>query len=345
MHPRIRSFLSGLLLTVFALPLAAQDAAPPDTIVLKNGDRLAGKVVGLADGKLTFESPVLGKLTVALADLTAIETAAPVTIRDPERKEMQRRIAGIETGNLVLLDADGRRTAVPFAQVDAINPPPVAWTGSVAFSGMLQDGNTEKRTAALSADASRRTDQDRISLRANWNYDEERTAGDWNLIQRRLSGSGKYDWFLDAKSYLFANVGAAYDTKADLDLRFIAGVGYGRQWLDQDTLSFATDIGISWVSEDYATPGVATEEYAALQLSWDFKWQIAESLRFLQNTAVFPSLEDSDDVYAKADSRLRWTMGDSMFSQLQWVWDYDNTPAPGKERSDHMVVLGIGWDF
>jgi hypothetical protein len=327
-------------------PAAAQDPTPaPDAIVLGNGDRLTGRVVGVEGGKLTFDVPAVGKITVALAGLRSIETTGTVTVRDLHRVDRQRRIAGLEGQQLVLVDpASGERSTLAFTELSAINPPPVAWTGSVAINGIVQTGNTERRAIGATADASRRTDDDRTTLRASWDYAEEKTAGAWTLTQRRLGGSGKYDRFLDADTYAFVNAAAEYDALANLDLRFLAGGGIGQQWVERDDLKFSTDAGVVWFYENYRT-AAPSEDYVALQFSYDLEWLVVESLKFLQTFAVFPSLEDKDDVYFKMDSRLRWTMAGDMFSQLQWVWDYDNTPPPGAERNDHRVMLGVGWDF
>jgi len=57
------------------------------------------------------------------------------------------------------------------------------------------------------------------------------------------------------------------------------------------------------------------------------------------------SLEDSEDVNTRSDTRLKTTLTDKMFAQLQWIWDYDATPATGKERNDNQITLGVGWSF
>ena len=46
-----------------------------------------------------------------------------------------------------------------------------------------------------------------------------------------------------------------------------------------------------------------------------------------------------------ADTRLRSKLSESMFAQLQWILNYDNTPSPGQERMDHRFVLTVGWSF
>ncbi len=66
---------------------------------------------------------------------------------------------------------------------------------------------------------------------------------------------------------------------------------------------------------------------------------------FGQTAEVFPSLEDIEDISGKLDTRVRVSITDDMFAQLQWVMDYDNTPAEGAYRMDHRVILSLGWGF
>ena len=64
-----------------------------------------------------------------------------------------------------------------------------------------------------------------------------------------------------------------------------------------------------------------------------------------QSTEVFPSLEDPDDIYSKLDTRLKVTINGSLFAQLRWVMDWDNTPASGNKRVDNLYLLTLGWTF
>ena len=60
---------------------------------------------------------------------------------------------------------------------------------------------------------------------------------------------------------------------------------------------------------------------------------------------MFPSLEDSNDVYGRWDSKLSTSLTEAMFASLQYVMDYDNTPNTGAERIDNRVVFSLGWSF
>ena len=95
---------------------------------------------------------------------------------------------------------------------------------------------------------------------------------------------------------------------------------------------------------------VADQDNLAGRLSSNLDWQISARTQLLNTLKYFPSLEDADDLYGSFDTRLRLKINASMFGQLQWVIDYDNTPlvdSSGRpnDRFDHRVLLSVGWNF
>ena len=90
-------------------------------------------------------------------------------------------------------------------------------------------------------------------------------------------------------------------------------------------------------------PGV--RRFIALRAAYFLRWQIYDGIKFLQDVRVFPSLENADDIYLKKDSRLRFALLQSMFTELQWELDYDNTPSSGLDRIDNRFFLNVGWEF
>ena len=86
-------------------------------------------------------------------------------------------------------------------------------------------------------------------------------------------------------------------------------------------------------------------QYLAARVA--YKWDYAHSDRwsFSQTAEIYPSLEESDDVYAKVDTRAKATLSENMFAQFQWLYDWNNTPAEGKKRVDNLYLITIGWTF
>jgi putative salt-induced outer membrane protein YdiY len=341
----MRNTLRGAFFAlVVTLPLTAQTPAAggPDRVTLANGDVLHGTVKSMAGGKLLFAQPALADLTIPLDKITDLQTAQPVAVKLDDGSIVQRRITGIRDGQLQLADGPG----VALARLAAINPPPVEWTGSLTVGAAYLTGNTERRAIHSDFNAERRSDDDRISARGNWNYaeDKDQVTKDWELSERKASGNLKYDYFVSQKAYLFATTGAETDTLANLKLRFTAGAGVGYQFVEEPDFKFGVEVGASYVMEDYR--GTAQlNEFVAARVAYKLEKRLADWLKFEQLVELFPSLEETEDVFVKTDSRLVANLTESMIAQFKVTWDWDNTPAAGRDRDDLGAFLTVGWSF
>src|SRR5262249_39420023 len=222
----------------FAVAAAfAAAAAAQDRITLNNGDVLTGTVKSLADGKLVITSPALGDVTVPFANVTNIATAGPGELLTVQGEHLKRRIAGID-GTALKLEGDWPPIgALELANLSQINPPEATrakWTGTLTLGASVVTGNTERRSIAGGFDAVRRTDDDRITVDAVWNYAEDKRRDDpatpadefgWTLSDRRAGAGLKYDHFIDKEWYWLVNSRVLGDTRAAIELRFPARAG------------------------------------------------------------------------------------------------------------------------
>jgi len=246
---------------------------------------------------------------------------------------------------LAFATTDAVRDAAP---QPALEPPPHAalqfdrpkWEGSVNLGASYRAGNSEITNVSLGADAVRSAEKDRWTLGFLWNYDGDDGGG---VLQRRVSGDVKYDRFLTERSFALAQAGALHDFKAQVDLRYTAGVGYGYQFRDDEKWKLSAEGGLSYFDEEFFNGD--QNDYVAARLASSAAWNYSERWTFEQNTAIYPSIEDSDDVYANLDTRVKATLAENMFGQLQWIMDWDHTPAPGRKQTDHAVLLSVGWKF
>ena len=224
-------------------------------------------------------------------------------------------------------------------------PPKLGWSGNVTVGATYTDGNSNTKLLAFSADAERRGEHDRVTMKAFRNYATQKdSTGTSQTTQDNGGLNGEYDYFATKKLYYLGGAGAEFDREASLDLRWWAGPGAGYQFREDEKLKVNGEVGVTYFSEDYTTAG-ADQDYIAARVAYHVAWQATKDTSLEHGTEAFPSLEDKDDFYAKVDTRLKTNLTEKMFASLEWVWDYDNTPAAGKERSDHRVILGLGWSF
>ncbi len=245
-------------------------------------------------------------------------------------------------------------SAVRPASQDAASPPVYPhWSGTLSVGASWTDGNTETDTITGTFNAIRRGEKDRWTLDAFGNYGSTTdTVTDVKDTTTNNSGaSAKYDYFLSKKTYLFANSLAKVDHVADLDLRAVLGAGVGYQWKETEKLKWGTEAGLSYVDEDFDDNAFDTD-FLAARFASNLAYQISKSAAFEQVAEVLPSLDDSEDIIAKIDNRLKLNITGKWIAQIQYVLDFDGSvptgsaPGPdGKEETDHRIVLGLGWSF
>jgi putative salt-induced outer membrane protein YdiY len=342
----------------FALAIAVCAAVglAQDKITLNNGDVLTGQLKSMADGKLVLGSAVLGDVTVPMASIVNITTAAPVELMTQQGERLKRRIASVEGGNLKLEGEGPSVGALTMANLAKINPPEKpteTWTGSMTIGGSMSTGNTERRAIGAALDAVRRGENDRINFDSSWDYAQDKKRDDpatpvneekWDLTQRRTGAGLKYDRFLNKEVYWLVNSRVLGDTLADISLRYTAGAGLGYQIIENDHTNLLFESGLSYFNENYISTAPSVD-YLAARVAYKWSQKLGESLKFMNGVEAFPSLENSSDVYFQMDTKLQTNLTKSMIAQIGWVWDFDNTPAPDRERSDHRVLLSVGWTF
>lgn len=315
-----------------------------DVVTLKNGDKINGTVGQIADGKMEFKSPVLGDIKIDLANVESYTTDAPATIR---MKGATTRITDkITAGDATKVETAGGKS-IALADVKVINPPTKDWTGSILGNGVLARGNTDTFDLGIRADAMLRRDSeykdDRLTLAGKYNFgttgrsDATTTTTDNWLI------SGKYDKFWTEKLYGYVNMKAEHDRIALLNYRLTPGIGLGYQWIESPAMNFNTEVGLTYVYEDY-DPG-DNNQFAALRLAYHFDRKLADSVKLFHNFEILPAFEDPGDYILTTDLGVRFDITKSFFTEARVELKRDSIPAEGALKNDVRYIIGIGWAF
>lgn len=241
--------------------------------------------------------------------------------------------------------ADGAPATPPPLQ-DAPPPQYPQWKGALTLGATWTDGNTETTTISGTFNAERRDEKDRWTFDLYGNYGEN-TDTATNVKDRTADNYGggiKYDYFWSKKMYLLGNGSGKSDHEADLNLRYVLGAGVGYQWLESEKFKWGTELGLSYVDEDFED-NTGDAEFVAARLASNLAYQLSKTSTFEQVAELLPSLEDSEDVIAKFDNRLKLIITGKWIAQIQYVLDFDGSTPNGVEETDHRVVLSVGWSF
>jgi len=332
---------------LFVWPLAATYAGQ---IVLSNGDRLSGKLVQVADGKVHFTSDLVGDVTIPTDKVLTFTTDEPVKIVLQDETVLSRQITAAAGGVLTLGESSVANVEqIKMADVIAINPPTPEspkWQGSVSVGWTSVHGNTRSESLNAAAQASLRREGDRTTFGFDYGRgeQEDRSTGEDVTTEDWWRARGKYDYFLGEKWYGFLEGRYETDKIAELDRRLIGGVGAGYQWIESDRMNFATEAGIAYLTErfDNDTPG---NSEASAQAGYHFDMKLNDRLKFINDLTYYPSFGQFSDYFLTTTAELRAMLTKSMYANFRVLFDYDTSPAAGKGSTDVKYILGVGADF
>lgn len=334
-----REFLFGLI-TLCCLV----SAAGADEVLMKNGDRLSGKIT--YDGsKLTIETKSEGKISVDLKDVKTFSSGGPADVVLSDGTKIHGRIDSGPEGQVTLAPDMGPIQVVPFAQLHAVNPPAVRWTGNILLGGLLARGNTDSDSFNASADLDHKTEHDEISFHGQYFFSRQRVPGDGvHETVDDLLGRAKYQYTFAPKWYVYTSVEAEHDVIAGLALRLAPSVGVGFQWVDQPTFSFSTEGGFGYLYRQYSHNHGETGSPDA-RLAYHLKAKLNDKVSVFHDFEYLPGLDRIDNYFFDTDLGVRADLTAKFYAEIKIEYQYDSQPSPGHGPNDTRYIMGVGYSF
>lgn len=326
-----------LLLSLAALAWGAGAAA--DEVVLKNGDKLTGKVLGLAGGRLALETPHAGVLKIDWAQVASVRTEAPVRVKLQSKEEHAGKLSAGAEGRLRIEPEAAAAVEIDPAAVTHFNEPPAAWHGSLTLSARATDGNTHTTQFLAAGEATLARESDLVLLRSIYRYGDR--SGD--VQERNVYGLAKYQYFLSERLYAFLSVEALHDKFKDLRGGFIVSVGAGVQVLKEEAIDLSAEAGAAYFAnhfyvaedEDHAGARVSARVRVALPLGFEFK----------DLFTWYPNFEDWGDWQIRNEATLGTALGGGWALLGGVITEIDNEPPEGLEEYDNTYFVGLGLSF
>ena len=333
-----------LAASLLAAALCLPSAGLADELIFKNGDRLSGTVVRLEEGKLSFDSAVVGSVSVALDALESFTTQQPIELHLTDGRVVSDRVVRADSGSVRFA---GDRSQVGFAEIEGINPEPVRWHGSVAAGLTIERGNTDSQNANIEFKVRRTADNYRFNMRLRYKGERSRSGGaDYQTDDRIYRGTTQYDRFLRDRLFAYGRLRGERDGLADLDLRTITGSGLGYQLFNRSDLSFHIQGGLAWVHEVYGTDDSLDTDYPAAVVRWDLDKALNDAVHFFHEGEWVPSLREFNDLQLfTTETGLRIDLTKGWFAEAKLRWELDSEPASGTARRDAEYIFALGWGF
>ncbi len=343
----MRSFARFWLATFSVAILLALATAKADELIMKNGDRLTGKVGRKTDGLLEFRTPYAGTIKVKWDRIASIRTDEAVTLMLKDETVVEGLMTMDGDGTIVLsAEREDRVQEIDPETIAFVNPEPWRTGTGVKFTGRLnlaferERGNTDTDELDIDGEATLRRKQDRFKAFGEFEQDKSnnsRTAKNW-------LATGKYDYFTDTKRYYSFNLFFENDDFADLDLRASLGPALGYQFFESKGLNLAIEGGINYVSEDFKTDD--DNQYAAARWMVNYDQFFFNELFQLYHLNIgLWSLEASDDYVIKSRTGIRVPLLAGFVASAELKADWDNAAAANTDELDTTFLLKLGYEW
>lgn len=353
-----------------------------DTIHLKNGDKITGKIIEMGANTIKIDIDYAEEeIKIDWKDIATLETDDEVTILKSDSTRAKGRIESVKNGDITLAGATGSTFSLD--DVTNMNPAPEGtYVGEGIFDlgGFLSTGNTEKGSLHAAAEYIYKNEVNRFTLGGT--YDLAHDTGKESANNFRAYG--QYDRFLDANWYVYGNADFTKDRFQDLDYRISAGAGLGYQFWD-DTEKFlsleagpgytyeiysserdAVLTGSGYIDKDSREPvdarGIYSKQrgadifkayedrdkrsYVNARWAMDFHhWFLDESVQFFHNHEGIVSLANGSDLLIRTHTGARVPIFKGFNVLAQFDYDWKNIPAEGKDREDFRYIIGVGYSW
>ena len=302
----------------------------------------------MTDGKLVFNSPVLGELEVPMSHVKGFSSDETIKLQLINGDVIESVVKSEAAGVVELAQVD-QPQSLAIDQIAGINlkpVKPVQWHGKL-FAGLnVETGNTESQDIDLDVKTTRETKNNRLILDLRYEEDrrEDATTGNLTTSKRRYALGGHYDHFTTESFYVYGDAHAEKEATANLDQRIKLGGGAGYRWLDTTTTRFEVESGLSWVSEEF-TNNTGDEEYTALRAATRLAHDLTSDIDLFNDAEWLASLADSEDQLFSMDTGLAYQLNGHVSLEARLHYDWDKSPAVGNDKEDFRYVFGVSWGF
>jgi hypothetical protein len=342
-----------MLLFVFIFIVRAASA---DQAILKNGDRVTGKIQKKDGANLVIKSDLFGTVTIPWTAVAQLTSDEPLTVALVDGKLVQGKIA-VRDDALEVATQTGRQS-VAVAQVKAIrnadeqkayerlqHPGILSlWAGYADVGMSLARGNSATETITTSIKTSRETQNDKIALYFIQIYSQGKLANATTAVTAK-SVRGGWAYNRNFSPRLFVNTfnDYEYDAFQGLDLRLVAGAGLGYQAIKKERTELNLASGVSYDRENFTQS--LTRNSAEVYWGNNFMHRISKTTTITQSFRMFDNLTDPGQYRFNFDFGTGTMLRKWLSWQLTFSDRYLSNPQPGRKTNDVLLTTGLRFTF
>jgi putative salt-induced outer membrane protein YdiY len=322
-------------------------AAKTDVIYMRNGDRLTCEIKSLERGRLKVSTDSMGTVYIEWKDIAQLVSKSTFVVEMADGARFPGTLTMPMADGTLVVTNDGEARRLSMNDVVWIDPLKLdearikRWDGSVSAGFDKTKANNDTSLSA-SFDARRRGQDFQLNFNGSLFSRSQDEAED----TVRANFGTVYRGLLEDRWY-WAGLGSLErNDEQAIDLRTLAGAGYGRFLVQTGRSLWSATAGIVVVNEQRAgTESAETNLEALLNTEFEFFTYDTPKTSLTTSLTVFPSLTENGRVRTNADVALRRELIEDLFVELSVYDTYDTDPPEEGEKNDYGIVTSLGYSF
>lgn len=330
--------------TLLCIALAAGSGqALADTVWMKNGDRLTGKVTLLDGGKLLLETAYGGSIPLKWSDISTLESEQRLLVKKKgEADDRAYSLQAGEPGQVVLTDAGGSRVESLSAISQLIKPKPLVadlrWKGNVDAGLDYKRGETDTDDYSVMFTTQAVHGLWRHNGKANYN----REATDGVTDTNNWDAEYALDRFLDEHWFWQGRVSYKRDTIEEVRRQRTIGTGPGYQFWDNELGAFSLASLANF--SHYEFDNGEKEDFTLLAMKWDYnRYLLGKTVELFSLGEVGKPLSGVADYTFDGTLGLRYKVTDWASLNMRAEKDLVSGAEGDLDETSYHVGFGVGW--
>ncbi|MCF3192065.1 DUF481 domain-containing protein [Pseudomonas bubulae] len=336
--------LSRTLLCLVAMCLATPVFA--DTVWLKNGDRLSGKIKVFDGGKLLIQTDYAGAVPIDWKQVKTLESDQELLVKqDAWTGEKAKSLQAAEDGSVTLANGEAPKT-VALASIQQIIKPKqlvedLVWIGNVDVA--MDYKRADKVTDDYDLDFKTTARHGAWRHHAEGEYNREFQ----NDVVTTDNWTAEYalDYFISDKWYWQGRLTYNRDRVEDISRQRTVGTGPGYQFWDDELGAFS--LGSLLNRTDYEYSDGKKDNFYSLAMKWDYnRYLMGKTVSFFTNGELGKSLEGESDYSLDSEIGLRYKVTEWASLNLKAEKDLIGS-STGSDNSlnktRYTVGFGVVW--